>query len=139
MWLAAGVLKLPDPAASVRAVRAVRAYELLPESTVTAVGHLLPLAEVALGSFLVVGLLTRASAVVSVLLLAAFIVGHRRCLGPRGSRSTAAAAVVAAPRRARPGHADGRDRRRAGRRVGAGQHRCGAGRDPVTDSAGDPG
>ena len=36
VWVVAGALKLPDPAAS---VRAVRAYDLLPEAIVPTVGH----------------------------------------------------------------------------------------------------
>ena len=47
VWIVAGALKLPDPAAS---VRAVRAYDLLPESVVPTVGHLLPVLEVVVGS-----------------------------------------------------------------------------------------
>ncbi|MBD8868850.1 DoxX family protein [Nocardioides sp. MJB4] len=72
VWIVAGALKLPDPAAS---VRAVRAYELLPEAVVPAVGHLLPVVEVVVGACLVAGVLVRANAVVSVLLFAAFVVG----------------------------------------------------------------
>lgn len=72
VWIVAGALKLPDPAAS---VRAVRAYDLLPESVVPTVGHVLPVLEVAIGLMLVVGLLTRPMAVVSAVLMAAFIVG----------------------------------------------------------------
>jgi uncharacterized membrane protein YphA (DoxX/SURF4 family) len=72
VWIAAGVLKLPDPAGS---VRAVRAYQLLPESVVPTVGHLLPVVEVVVGLLLVLGLLTRVAAVVSSLLFVAFIVG----------------------------------------------------------------
>jgi uncharacterized membrane protein YphA (DoxX/SURF4 family) len=72
VWLAAGLLKLPDPAAN---VRAVRAYQLLPESAVTPVGHLLPLVEVALGALLLMGLLTRPSGVASSLLLLVFVFG----------------------------------------------------------------
>ena len=72
VWVVAGALKLPDPAAS---VRAVRAYDLLPESVVPTVGHLLPVVEVVVGLMLVVGLLTRPMAVVSALLMVAFIVG----------------------------------------------------------------
>jgi len=72
VWLVAGLLKLPDPAAS---VRAVRAYQLLPEVVVPTVGHLLPLAEVLLGVLLLAGLLTRWAGVVSVLLFAAFVLG----------------------------------------------------------------
>lgn len=72
VWVVAGALKLPDPAAS---VRAVRAYQLLPESVVPLVGHALPVVEVILGTCLVVGLLVRASGLVSALLLAAFVIG----------------------------------------------------------------
>jgi uncharacterized membrane protein YphA (DoxX/SURF4 family) len=72
VWLVAGLLKLPDPAAS---VRAVRAYQLLPEAAVTPVGYLLPLLEVALGLLLLVGLLTRAAGVASAVLLLAFVFG----------------------------------------------------------------
>ena len=67
-----GALKLPEPDES---VRAVRAYELLPEAVVPVVGHALPVVEVLVGACLLLGLLTRGSAVVSSLLLVAFIVG----------------------------------------------------------------
>jgi len=72
VWIVAGALKLPDPAAS---VRAVRAYDLLPETIVPTVGHLLPVLEVVIGLCLVLGLLTRAAALLSALLFLAFIVG----------------------------------------------------------------
>ena len=72
VWVVAGALKFPDPAAS---VRAVRAYDLLPEAVVPTVGHLLPVVEVVIGVALLVGLLTRPVAVVSALLLVAFVVG----------------------------------------------------------------
>ena len=72
VWIAAGALKLPDPAAS---VRAVRAYDLLPESVVPTVGHLLPVVEVVVGLCLVLGVLVRWMSVASVLLFAAFIFG----------------------------------------------------------------
>ncbi len=72
VWVVAGLLKLPDPAGS---VRAVRAYELLPESVVPLVGHALPPLEIAVGALLLLGLLTRATAVVSSLLFVAFVVG----------------------------------------------------------------
>ena len=72
VWIVAGALKLPDPDAS---VRAVRAYDLLPEAVVPAVGTALPIVEVLVGGLLVLGLLTRVSAVVSGLLFIAFIVG----------------------------------------------------------------
>ncbi|GAA1476282.1 DoxX family membrane protein [Nocardioides aestuarii] len=72
VWVVAGALKLPDPAAS---VRAVRAYDLLPEAVVPTVGHLLPVVEVVVGLLLLLGLLTRPAAVVSSLLFVAFVVG----------------------------------------------------------------
>lgn len=71
VWVVAGALKLPDPAQS---VDAVRAYQLLPASTVTTVGELLPVVEVVVGAALLLGLLTRGAAVVSALLFAAYIV-----------------------------------------------------------------
>ena len=72
VWLVAGALKVTDPAGS---VRAVRAYDLLPEAIVPTVGHLLPLVEIIVGVLLLAGLLTRSAAVLSVLLYVAFIVG----------------------------------------------------------------
>jgi uncharacterized membrane protein YphA (DoxX/SURF4 family) len=72
VWIVAGFIKLPDPAAS---VRAVRAYQLLPEAIVPTVGHLLPVLEIVVGAALVLGLLTRAAAIVSFLLFVAFIIG----------------------------------------------------------------
>lgn len=72
VWLYAAIAKLPDPAGS---VRSVRAYELLPESLVPLVGHALPALELALGIALVVGALTRWSGLLSALLLVAFIIG----------------------------------------------------------------
>jgi uncharacterized membrane protein YphA (DoxX/SURF4 family) len=72
VWIAAAVVKLPDPAQS---VNAVRAYQLLPSSIVPTVGQLLPVVELVVGLCLVVGLLTRGAAVLSALLFVAFIVG----------------------------------------------------------------
>lgn len=68
----AGALKLPDPDAS---VRAVRAYRLLPEAVVPAVGFGLPVLELGLAVLLLLGLATRLAAVLGGLLLVAFIVG----------------------------------------------------------------
>ena len=56
-------------------VRAVRAYDLLPEAVVPAVGHLLPVVEVVIGLCLVLGVLVRGTSVVSALLFVAFIIG----------------------------------------------------------------
>lgn len=72
VWVVAGALKLPDPAAS---VRAVRAYDLLPESIVPSVGHLLPVVEVVIGVCLILGLLVRGVSAVSALLFLAFVIG----------------------------------------------------------------
>ena len=71
-WIWAGWLKLPDPEAS---VTAVRAYQLLPPGVADAVGRGLPPVEIAVGVLLVLGLFSRAAAAASALLLAAFIVG----------------------------------------------------------------
>jgi uncharacterized membrane protein YphA (DoxX/SURF4 family) len=72
VWIVAGLLKLPDPAAS---VRAVRAYQLLPEVVVPVVGYALPIVELLIGLTLVLGLLVRIGAVLSCILFVAFIVG----------------------------------------------------------------
>lgn len=72
VWIAAGWLKIPDPAES---VRAVRAYQLLPESIVPAVGYALPALEIVIGMLLVIGLATRIIAAISSVMLAAFIIG----------------------------------------------------------------
>src|SRR3954447_437838 len=72
VFLVAGLLKLPEPAAN---VRAVRAYRLLPESVVAVVSHGLPILEILLGACLILGLVTRVAAVVSAVLLTAFVVG----------------------------------------------------------------
>jgi uncharacterized membrane protein YphA (DoxX/SURF4 family) len=72
VWVVAGALKLPDPALS---VRAVRAYRLLPEAAVPPVGYGLPVLEVAVGLLLIVGLGTRVVAALSAVLFLAFVVG----------------------------------------------------------------
>jgi uncharacterized membrane protein YphA (DoxX/SURF4 family) len=72
VWLAAGVIKVGDLAAS---GRSVVAYRLLPYDAATSLGVVLPFVEIALGVLLVLGLATRLSAVLSVVLLIAFIIG----------------------------------------------------------------
>lgn len=72
VWVAAGVLKLADPTEN---VRAVRAYQLLPESVVPVVGHGLPVLELVVGACLLVGLVVRPMAIVSGVLLVAFVIG----------------------------------------------------------------
>jgi len=72
VWLVAGALKLPDPADN---VRAVRAYQLLPEAVVPPLGHALPIIKILVGGCLVLGLVTRVAAVTSAALVAAFVIG----------------------------------------------------------------
>lgn len=72
VWLVAGLIKIPEPAVN---VRAVRAYQLLPESMVSSVGYALPIVEILVGLLLLFGLLTRLAAVLSGLLIVAFIIG----------------------------------------------------------------
>ena len=72
VWVVAGALKLPELDAS---VRAVRAYEILPEAMVPVVGTMLPILEVVIGLALILGVVTRFSAVVSTLLFLAFVIG----------------------------------------------------------------
>jgi uncharacterized membrane protein YphA (DoxX/SURF4 family) len=64
--LVAGAIKVTSPASS---ALAVRAYKILPYD------FALPVVEILIGVLLVVGLLTRAAAVVGGLLMLAFIIG----------------------------------------------------------------
>jgi uncharacterized membrane protein YphA (DoxX/SURF4 family) len=100
VWIAAGVLKLPDPAES---VRAVRAYQLLPEAVVPTIGYGLPVLEVVVGAMLILGLGTRVVATLSAILQVVFIVGIASvwargieiecgCFGGGGTTNDAAAA-----------------------------------------------
>jgi uncharacterized membrane protein YphA (DoxX/SURF4 family) len=67
----AGALKLPDPAA---AMRAVRAYRLLSEGLVGPVAFGLPVLEIAIGLALLVGVFVRSAAIAAAVLLVVFIV-----------------------------------------------------------------
>ena len=69
VWVVAGLLKLPDPAA---AERAVRAYQLAPEGLVPALAFGLPVVEIAVGLLLLAGVFVRPAAVASAVLLAGF-------------------------------------------------------------------
>jgi len=100
VWIVAGGLKITQPDAS---INAVRAYQLLPSSLAEAVGIALPAVELAVGLALVLGVFTRAAAVVSALLFAAFIVGISSvwargieidcgCFGGGGTKAGAASA-----------------------------------------------
>ncbi|CCG05665.1 MauE/DoxX family redox-associated membrane protein [Blastococcus saxobsidens] len=70
--LVAGALKVPDPAA---AVRAVRAYQLLPEPLVAPVAFGLPVLEIAVGLALLAGVFVRTAALSVALLLVVFMAG----------------------------------------------------------------
>ena len=68
----AGATKIGHP---LTAQRAVQAYELLPDGLANTIGLALPFLEVILGVLLVLGLFTRPVAIVSTLLMVAFIIG----------------------------------------------------------------
>jgi len=68
----AGAVKVTRPALS---AQAVRAFQILPYDFAGYVGYALPVVEILVGMILVAGLLTRASAVVSGLLMLAFMIG----------------------------------------------------------------
>jgi uncharacterized membrane protein YphA (DoxX/SURF4 family) len=70
VFVYAGVLKLPDPAA---AERAVRAYRLLSESLVAAAAFGLPVVEIAVGLALLAGVFVRTAAVATSVMLALYI------------------------------------------------------------------
>jgi uncharacterized membrane protein YphA (DoxX/SURF4 family) len=70
VFVVAGVLKVPDPAA---AVRAVRAYRLLAEPLVAPVAFGLPVIEIAVGLALLAGVFVRTAAIASAVLLVVFI------------------------------------------------------------------
>jgi uncharacterized membrane protein YphA (DoxX/SURF4 family) len=72
VFVVAGVLKVPDPAA---AVRAVRAYQLLPEPLVAPVAFGLPVVEIAVGLALLVGVFVRTAAIAAAVLLVVYLVG----------------------------------------------------------------
>ncbi len=70
--LAAGALKVGNPLVS---ARAVQAYQIFPFELAASIGYALPVIEVALGILLLLGLFTRASALVGTLLMLAFVAG----------------------------------------------------------------
>src|SRR4051794_29232836 len=102
VFVVAGALKVPDPAA---AVRAVRAYQLLPEALVAPVAFGLPMVEIAVGLTLLAGVFVRTAAIAAAVLLVVFLVGvgsawarglHIDC-GCFGGGGTVAAADTAYP------------------------------------------
>ena len=70
VFVVAGAIKVPDPAA---AVRAVRAYRLLPELLVAPVAFGLPMIEIAVGLALLVGAFVRTAAIAAAVLLVVFV------------------------------------------------------------------
>jgi uncharacterized membrane protein YphA (DoxX/SURF4 family) len=70
--LVAGLLKIVDLTGS---VQSVVAYQLFPYEVARLVGTTLPVVEVAAGTLLLLGLLTRPAAVVGGLLMLAFVAG----------------------------------------------------------------
>ncbi len=68
----AGALKVTNLPAS---ALAVHAYRLLPYELGQAVGYALPILELAIGILLLLGLFTRAAALVGTVLMAAFVIG----------------------------------------------------------------
>ncbi|MFI5955130.1 MauE/DoxX family redox-associated membrane protein [Cryptosporangium sp. NPDC051539] len=72
VWLWAGGAKATDLAAS---VRAVRAYQLLPDGVATVVGAGLPWLEIVLGLLLIAGAAVRFGALFSAVLLMVFLIG----------------------------------------------------------------
>ncbi|GAB2987033.1 DoxX family protein [Nocardioides montaniterrae] len=72
VWIVAGGLKLTHVAES---INAVRGYQILSPQVAEWVGTGLPAVELVIGLALVLGVMTRGAAAMSVLLLTAFIVG----------------------------------------------------------------
>ncbi|HMT31785.1 MAG TPA: DoxX family membrane protein [Dermatophilaceae bacterium] len=70
--LVAGALKVTNLGAS---ALAVRAYQLLPYDLAGYVGYALPVVEIIVGLLLILGLFTRAAAVLGGLLMLAFVIG----------------------------------------------------------------
>ena len=72
VMLVAGGLKVTKPEVS---ARAVQAYQLLPFDLATYLGYGLPIVEIVLGLLLLLGLFTRTAALVSGVMLVAFVIG----------------------------------------------------------------
>jgi uncharacterized membrane protein YphA (DoxX/SURF4 family) len=70
IWLVAGVAKALDFTAF---QSQIAGYDVLPSGLVTPVGYLLPLGEMVLGCYLLVGALVRPAAIVSAVLMVVFI------------------------------------------------------------------
>lgn len=72
VWIYAASTKIGRPLTS---ARAVQAYEIFPFDVAAMIGQALPIIELALGILLLIGLFTRVSAALSLVLLAVFVAG----------------------------------------------------------------
>ncbi len=72
VWIYAASTKIGRPLTS---ARAVQAYEIFPYDVAAVIGQALPIIELALGLLLLIGLFTRVSAGLSLLLLVVFMAG----------------------------------------------------------------
>lgn len=72
VWLVASLAKLPNLEGS---VLAVRGFQILPYDLAVIVGYLLPMVELIIGVLLLIGLFTRPAAVLSGLIMVAFVIG----------------------------------------------------------------
>ncbi len=72
VFLVAGALKVSTPEAM---AKATQAYQLLPHDLAAYVGYALPTIEILLGLLLLLGLFTRTAAVLTSLLVVAFVIG----------------------------------------------------------------
>lgn len=70
--LVAGALKIGSPLVS---ARAVQAYQIFPFDVAAYLGYALPVIEIIVGLLLVVGLFTRAAAMIGTVLMLAFVAG----------------------------------------------------------------
>lgn len=72
VYLISGYVKAIDPA---QTRVAVKAYQLIPDSVAEMVAAVLPYGEIAVGLILLLGLATRLGAVLSALMMVAFLIG----------------------------------------------------------------
>jgi protein-disulfide isomerase/uncharacterized membrane protein YphA (DoxX/SURF4 family) len=72
IWIVAGAEKVSDPAVF---VRAVRAYEVVPEWLVKGIGYGLPFLEITVGVLLILGIGTRITAIAAGFLFVVFLIG----------------------------------------------------------------
>jgi len=72
VFLVSGIIKASDPA---QTRVAVKGYQLLPDGLAETVAAILPYLEIAVGLILLVGLATRLGALLSALLMLAFLIG----------------------------------------------------------------